>query len=241
MLKYLALCSGLALSAAAMSAQAATFKAEFWDVVVAQPTQNAFGAFSDPFDFQADVLDVTETSPDLVFEVSLLDFPNSTLIPTADTIMTVGDFNPSGLREETARLNEFLGSEAGSVDSDNNDPVFVAGSIFRLTGLVEVNEGLNTFAVGSDDGFQLSLGGVVQPDSATEPRGFGTTEIAYVSPMAGLTTFELIYYDAQVVGAGLFVTKDGELLTPVAVPLPASALLLLGGLLGAGLLAHRRA
>ena len=49
MLKYLALCGGLALSAAATSAQAATFSTEFWDVEVAQPGSDEFGSYSDPF------------------------------------------------------------------------------------------------------------------------------------------------------------------------------------------------
>lgn len=235
-----------ALCAMALPAQAATFNAEFWDVDPVQFSGNTFGSFSDPFDFKTDVLDVVATPADLTFTVGTLDFPNESLVPTADTLDTVDTSGPStnGIRAETARLNEFLGSEAGGVDSDDSNPVFVAGSIFRFSGLIDVNAGINSFTVQSDDGFQLSLDGIVQPGSATAPRGFGSTTIDFVSPATETIAFELIYYDSGVVRAGLFVTKDGALLkavqAPNVVPLPASGLLLLGGLAGAAALARRR-
>ncbi|MEM6372291.1 MAG: VPLPA-CTERM sorting domain-containing protein [Pseudomonadota bacterium] len=241
MIKQIALGLSLGLSAFSMPVQAATFVAEFWDVDPVQRADTNTGSFSSPFNFQTDVLDVVATPADLIFTVAVLDFPNETLLPTADTLTTVGSNQDAfGNRTETARLSEFLGSEAGGVDSDDTSPLFVAGSIFRFSGLIEVSQGVNVFEVQSDDGFQLSLDGAVQPDSATGPRSFASTVINYTSASDDIIDFELIYYDSGVTQAGLFVTKDGDLLIPTAIPLPAGGVLLLSGLLGAGLFARRK-
>ncbi|MEL7167109.1 MAG: hypothetical protein AAGL96_16700 [Pseudomonadota bacterium] len=237
------------LFACVMSAQsvwAATFSAEFWDIPLV-PRERVPGLatapIADPFEFETDILGVVQSvDPTLAFEVSVLDFPNNSFPPVADTAVTVGQPRDplTGLLTPTLSLDAFIGSALADDLGNDLSAQTVAGSIFRFRGLVDVSAGDNVFGITSDDGFQLSINGAIQPGSETAPRGLGLTEITYTSGTDDQVLFDLIYYDAVQTQAGLFVTLENAVLAPTAVPVPAAGVLLLGGLLGLGLLARRR-
>ncbi len=223
-----ALCAAI-LACTSASAQAASFKGEFWDVAPFVSDANQ-GDFPRGFEFDS-VLATLDTPPDVIFDVLVLDYPNATTPRTADRIIT-GSRN-GDVYTETATLGEFLGADASGLTA-TEQAISLAGAVFRFSGFISVAAGDTVFDVTSDDGFRLSLGGVPLPDSFTGPRGFSNTPMIYTAPTAGTVAFELIYYDSGVTGAGLFVQHDDAQLVPVsgppAIPLPASVWILMSGL-----------
>lgn len=221
--------AALTLTTLALPAGAATFHASFWDIA-----PERVGDRTDQTTVFPEILDVIAMqSPDLTFRATTLDYPNSTPQFAIDRLQVVED--AMAPFTETATLADFLGVDAAGLSQADKDRK-VAGSIFRFRGAIDVNAGQNIFDISSDDGFQLSLDGVVQPGSATAPRGLATTQLSFSSATARTVSFDLIYYDIGVVGAGLAVQQNGAVVAPAPVPLPAAAWFLAAGLLSLGLL-----
>lgn len=241
--------AALAVLALASPSYASPLEVAFWDIPVQQ--RDEFLPIDDPSYFDSIINTIAGRAPDLTFFSTALDYPNGVetgqgVIPNDDPDTLIAALpspnSPPGTREfdEISTLGQFLGGNAfGLTDADLQTKV--AGSIFRFTGSIGVEAGLNTFEVFSDDGFQLSLDGVIRPESATAPRAFGSTVIEYQAVVAGEIDFELIYYDLFPVAAGLYVTQNDTVLkTPVeVVPLPASGFAMLTALGGLSLWRRR--
>jgi hypothetical protein len=110
----------------------------------------------------------------------------------------------------------------------------------RLTGFINLLAGTQTFSVGSDDGFRLTIGGT--QISTANNRGFATTNTV-VDAGFGVTAVELIYYENSG-NTGVNFSIDGALAqavgAPAPVPLPAALPLMLLGLGALGAAARRR-
>lgn len=154
------------------------------------------------------------------FQSTAIDYPN------------VGNTVVGG----TTTLSTFLGADAGTLSGSGTSTL--DGSVFRFTGYLDLVAGQNTFAVGSDDGFRLTVGGVELGSS--DSRAFATSTIQQ-NFAGGVTDFELMYFN-NLGGAGVQFSLNGALATPAAtpVPLPAALPLMLVALGGLGLAARRK-
>ena len=228
---------GLFVCAFALPAASAPFDVEFWDVDIFDqgtlapgsdraPSGEVIGDAQDnanrgqPGGVLADVLSVIDrNAPDFTFQSTAIDYPGRS-----------GGINPATLLNNNGQtIGDFLGGDAEFL-TDEQQETELLGSIFRFTGLLGVEDGVNQFEIFSDDGFQLTVDGEVLGEF-TGIRAFGSDTFDLTLPEGGVP-FELIYYDALTSQAGVQLLVNGETATPV--PLPATLVMALSGL---GLLA----
>ena len=188
-------------------AGAATFQGEFWSVNTAQSNIN-------------DALQVINNSaPTATFVSTAIDYPNGNINTTLSFIS----------------LNAFLGVDAGSIVGDGTAPITT--SVFRFTGYLDLMPGQQSFALGSDDGYRLTIGGNVISQQNT-PRSFRFTTLNN-DLGANIEPFELIFYENfGLTGVEFFI--DNALAVPSPVPVPGALLLALSSLSVLGLLGWRR-
>ena len=135
-------------------------------------------------------------------------------------------------------LAAFLGDDAVSLTAGADRRLATSVTVFR--GWLNLAAGPQRFDVGSDDGFALTIGGT-EISRFSNPRAFTTTSVM-ADAGAGLTPFELVYYENSG-RTGVRFSVDGAVVTgaapPSAIPLPATAQLVLLAL-GAMWLVRRR-
>jgi hypothetical protein len=224
------------LVAGSVSASASTLQGEFWNVEPSSAIQAGCStgitdtagqvADSNKIDCLRDVLAIIgEFDPfdngraaDATFTSTGLQYPT----------------NPPGQTSQS--LASWLGDDADTLSGLGGTPML--GSIFRFTGWIDINDG-DTLAIGSDDGYRLTIGGtVVQTVDAT--RAFQTDTFAF-NGASGLQSFELVFWEDNSTQVGLSASLNGQIITgdhPAPVPLPAAGWMLLAGL--GGLVAVKR-
>lgn len=201
--------SGLAAAFfCAAPSQAATFLGEFWDV--SSPNGSINQALNA----------IDGVAPTATFISQSIDYPNG----------------PTTRQNSDLSLAQFLGTDAASIVGDGTREVTT--SVFRFTGFVDLMPGQQSFALGSDDGFRLTLNNTVVAEQ-NRPRAFRFTNLN-IDAGQGRVPFELVFYE-NFGRTGLEFYIDNTILEPAAVPLPATAGLGLIGIVAlAGLRMHRR-
>lgn len=153
------------------------------------------------------------------------------------TFVSTGINYPAGgnVINSATTLAGFLGPDAGTIVGDGTAPI--TQTVFRFTGLIELEPGAQTFSVGSDDGFRLTVNGVRVAEHSG-PRGF-STNTAVADPGSGFVPFELLFYE-NFGNSGVRATIDGAVIVAASIPLPAGLPLILAALLGLGLVGGKR-
>ena len=145
-------------------------------------------------------------------------------------------------------LATFLGTDGASLSGTSVSEGF--SLVMRMSGLIAIERaGVVQFAVGSDDGFRLTIG-VALVSEFTNNRAFGFSSAALNFEEPGLYPIELVYYansearsglefyssipggvDSGAPASGLSIVPTGVLYvpTPGATALAAGALLLVLG------------
>ncbi|TVQ54914.1 MAG: hypothetical protein EA355_10865 [Rhodobacteraceae bacterium] len=153
--------------------------------------------------------------------------------PTAQFRATLFDY-PSGQNTlaSNKRLSEFLSHDAASLTGPDRT---MTTSVLRFSGFIDIAPGAHKLKVESDDGFGLWIAGA-QVAAHENQRSFGATETAFSVAEGGRLPFELLFFENRGV-TGLRVALDGSTLgaerlstQPAAIPLPGTAVLLLGAL-----------
>lgn len=173
---------------------AATFTGEFFKLT--SPSRNINQA----------ITAIASASPTATFQSNAIDYPNG----------------GSNTNSSNTTLAAFLGADAASIVG--NGLATIQTSVFRFTGFIDLLAGNQSFAVGSDDGFRLTIDGT-QIAQQSRPRSFRTTS-RNRNPGSGVVAVELIYYE-NYGNTGVEFFIDGTLATPAPVPVPAGL-----GLLG---------
>lgn len=156
---------------------------------------------------------IAASDPTAIFTSTAIDYPNG----------NQGSFS------SRSSLADFLGADAGSIIGDGS--IDLRSSVFRFTGYLEIIPGVSNYGLFSDDGYRLTIDDdlVSQRNS---PRGFRETSTDAILG-SGIVPFELIFYE-NFGRTGVEFYINDALAAPSAVPLPASApllLLALGGLM----------
>jgi PA14 domain len=122
---------------------------------------------------------ITATDPASTFRSTLVDYPNA-----SDDIVNV----------DGSTLGAFLGSDAGTLAGSFDSSTQVGSLLFRFSGFIAIqNAGDVIFAVGSDDGARLTIGGVLITGFDGD-RGFGFSSDTATFEAGGLYPVELIYW-----------------------------------------------
>jgi hypothetical protein len=171
---------------------------------------------------------IAVTPADFTFTAANIDYPNG------DGFSVV---NPTG-------LGFFLGTDGASLSGFQDEDV--AGTILLLRGFIAIAEARTvSFAVNSDDGFRLTIGGVqisefpgdrgpdfTFGDATFSAAGLYPIELAYYANNAGLSG--LTFYSTLGGGSTVGPAPQGYTLVPAgilyAVPSPGAAGLALLGL-----------
>jgi len=152
-----------------------------------------------------------------------------------------------GLNPDVFPISAFLDDDFNSL----SNPAFEPGNdfIMRLTGFITLDPGTHSFTAQVDDGMLMTIAG--QEIFRLRDENISNVQYPFVFTnevllAGGRMPIELIYFDNIAANFGIRVTVDG---TPIGgdmistgqtsvVPLPASAWLLVSGLLG--LMSFRR-
>ena len=164
---------------------------------------------------------VAGASADATFDVTAIDYPRG----------DIGSFTSA-----TTTLEEFLGDDAASLSGGSD--LTLEQSVFVLTGQIMLDGTEDVFSVGSDDGFRLTIDGMLISEN-TAPRGFEFTDATPGLP-AGLYTFTLVYFENQGF-TGVEFRVDGSIVAAAPVPLPAAMILFGPALAGLAYARRRRA
>lgn len=175
--------------------------------------------------------------------------------------------NPTPTATFLATLIDYPAGGTQSVGDDTLFPVFISGnssgvsggatstidsSVYLFSGFIVIrNVGDTVFSIGSDDGFRLTIGGVILGEQPTD-RGFANTDMTGTFSATGLYPIQLLFYEDQ--GSSGIEFRTGSLTGPLVptadlftsadvvpagdTPEPATALLLIPAL--GGLFALRR-
>ena len=189
------------------SSNAATFLGEFWDA------SSGFNNLNQAISFAENNV-ATAT-----FQSTGIDYPsgNATTISSSSTLAT------------------FLGIDAASIIG--NAAATIETSVFRISGFVDLLPGTQQFAVGSNDGYRLTIDGN-RVSQQSRPRGYSTTT-RNRNAGEGRVAFELFFYENSGT-TGLTVLIDGQVAQASPVPLPAGLSLIATALAALGLLKWRR-
>ena len=189
------------------SSRAATFTGEFFKLD--SPSNNINQAINA----------IASASPTATFQTSAIDFPN-------------GNTNTNS---SNTTLATFLGADAASIIG--NGLATIQTSVFRFTGFLDLLPGNQSFAVGSDDGFRLTIDDT-EVSQRARPRGFSTTT-RNRNPGTGRVAFELIYFE-NYGNTGVEFFIDGTLANPAPIPVPAGLPLIVTAVAALGFLKSRR-
>lgn len=197
----------LALWLSAVPGQASVFYGEFWDVSSPNSTINQALAAIDG------------VAPTATFFSREIDYPNGS----------------RDQQRSNGTLEDFLGRDAGYIIGDGS--ARLRTSVFRFSGFLDLLPGQQNIAVGSDDGYRLTIDDTVV-SIQDSPRGFGITQLNFDAGV-GVVPFELIFYENfGRTGVEFFI--DGVLADPAPIPLPQTASLGLLGLCALFGLGYRR-
>ena len=131
---------------------------------------------------------VASNAPTRTFRSSLVDYPNGSTDTTGDS----------------TRIDSYLGVDANALSGSGD--IALNGSIFVFSGFIAIYSDFDidtsdadidiSFAVGSDDGFRLNIGGITVTSHA------GSRNYDYSAGIAsfeseGLYAVELVYYEGQ--------------------------------------------
>lgn len=133
----------------------------------------------------------------------------------------------SNTTRSTNRVSDLIGEDAATLSGID---VKLETTVWVFEGMIDLQGGVQTFSVGSDDGFALFIDGV-EVSRRTAPRGFGWTDVTGDFG-TGLKTFKLVYYENKG-NTGVAFKVDGFAVSnTMAVPVPPSGVLM-GFFLGA--------
>ncbi len=210
-----ALLAAAALALSAVSSQAATagLNGSFYD------SASTFSTIADARGIIAGA-----AGPDATFTATALDYPAGAT-----------DF-----LDATSSLSTWLGADAASASGATGTAIGTA--VFLFEGFITLGAGVQNFVVGSDDGFELNIGGGAAEGAFDGNRAFGTTALSFAAGSGGEFAFELLFWDGPAGVTGLEVTLNGAIIddsitstmptgvipVPAALPLLASALGLAG-------------
>lgn len=153
--------------------------------------------------------------------------------------------NCGGTIGDASSLGDFLGGNATDISA--NSIANLSNHVLTLTGFLNIAAaGTYRFALGSDDGSQLSIDGILLSNDGD--HGFGTVSKDYTLD-AGLHAISILQFEDGG-AAGMSLRMDDQPLgtdilqtdTAGAVPEPASWALMIGGfaLVGAAMRRRRR-
>jgi len=144
------------------------------------------------------------------------------------------NYNSNGSTDYTP--NTFLGSPTFTNIVGSFDPNASLNNTYMLfTGNLYLQSGMNTFSITHDDGIELSIGTIYDSlGTYAGPTSAETTTFNITPPSPGLYSFELAYIESNGPPAVL------ESNMPVAVPEPASAIVLTLGSLAMAAYGWRR-
>jgi hypothetical protein len=205
---FVLLCSLMFVVALApATGRAATFTGEFFKL--STPSGNLNQAINA----------IASASPTATFTTNAIDYPNGNTNTTSTSDTLASD----------------LGAAAASIIG--HGLATIQTSVFRFTGFLDLLPGNQSFAIGSDDGYRLTINGQ-RISQQNRPRSFSTTT-RNRNPGTGRAAFELIFYE-NFGNSGVEFFVDGVLASPAPIPVPAGLPLIASALAALGLLKWRR-
>jgi hypothetical protein len=211
-------CVVLGFSGATASAITVGFMGSFWDTGTFDhlPAENRLDAA---------IAYADRTAATATFLSTAIDYPRN----AQNTVRFDRRRNP-------VDLADFLADDAASLSGAGSSGL--SGSVFRFSGQILLTEARSRLTVGADDGFRLFINGVNVSSKTTAGGRFNTN---VRTNETGVVDFVLYYVENTGNRAGIEFMVNRQVVdsSMAVVPLPASGLLLLGGL-GAIALARRR-